>query len=105
VSASVDDEVEIDIVEVPLPGEEIVAGLNEAVAPAGSPEADSEIPLEKPPETAVVIWLLAPPPAVTESDVGDAEIVKSGWAAVDETVTVFVVVFDPPEFETVSETV
>ena len=103
-SAGVDDEVEIDIVEVPLPGEEIVAGLNEAVAPAGSPEADSEIPLEKPPETAVVIWLLAPPPAVTERYVGDAEIVKS-TGPVEETVTVSVVVFDPPEFETVSETV
>ena len=41
-------------VDVPAPGAAIVLGLNVAVAPLGSPLADSEIALLKPPTTAVV---------------------------------------------------
>src|SRR4051812_28344467 len=69
-------------VELPAPGAAIEAGLKEAVTPAGRPEAESEMALLKPPETAVVIVEVPVPPCATETEVGEAEIVKSGVTVV-----------------------
>jgi hypothetical protein len=69
-------------VELPAPGAPIEDGLKEAVTPAGRPEAESEMALLKPPETAVVIVELPVPPCATETAAGAAEIVKSGVVVV-----------------------
>jgi hypothetical protein len=83
-------------VEVPDPGAARDAGLNAAVAPAGSPEALRARAELKPPETAVVIVLVPLTPLavrVTETDAGEAEIVNAG--AVTVSVTVAVCVSEP----------
>ena len=69
---------EIDIVEEPLPGAAIEVGLKLTVAPLGAPLALSETALLKPPETVVLIVELPAAPCAIETDVGDAEIAKSG---------------------------
>jgi hypothetical protein len=84
-------------VEEPEPGAAIEVGLKAAVAPVGSPDAESEIALLKPPDTAVVTVVVPKEPCTAETDVGEAKIVKSGVAAavtVNDTVVVWVV--DPP---------
>src|SRR5260370_907940 len=70
-------------VEVPEPGAAIGFVLKEAVTPAGRPEADSEMALLKPPETAVVTVAVPVDPCTTETEPGDAEIVKSGVVTTD----------------------
>ncbi len=65
-------------VELPEPGAAIDAGLKEAVTPAGSPLAESEIAELKPPETVVEIVLLPEPPCAIEMLAGEALSVKSG---------------------------
>jgi hypothetical protein len=52
--------------------------LNVTVTPAGWPEAESETALLKPPETVVEIVDAPDEPCTTETDVGDAEMAKSG---------------------------
>ena len=81
-------------VEDPEPGAEIDAGLNEAEAFAGSPDTLRAIAELKPPETVVVILLVPLAPWATETEVGEAEIVKAG--AVTVSVTVDVWVMPPP---------
>ena len=76
----------IVIVELPFPGAGMEVGLKVAVAPEGSPEAESAIELLKPPLTAVVMvdvpWL----PCAMLSDAGDAVIVNVGAVTVRVTV-------------------
>ena len=65
-------------VEEPEPGAAIGLGLKPTVTPVGWPEADSEMELLKPPETAVVTVEVPLLPWATEIAAGEAEIVKSG---------------------------
>ena len=65
-------------VELPDPGAAIDAGLNDAVTPDGSPEAESETAELKPPETVVEMVVVLVPPRVTETVAGDALTAKSG---------------------------
>src|ERR1051326_5385830 len=67
-------------VEEPEPGAAMDVGENVTLAPAGTPLAEREMALLNPPETAVVIGELPDVPCKSESDVGLAEIVKSGVA-------------------------
>jgi hypothetical protein len=82
-------------VELPDPGAAMEVGLNEAVTPAGSPLAESEIAELKPPETVVETVLLPEPPCATETLVGEALIVKLG-DAVAETEREIVVLWETP---------
>lgn len=65
-------------VEVPEPGAAIDVGLNVTVTPVGWPVADNAIAESKPPETAVVIVDAPLLPCTTETEAGEAEIVKVG---------------------------
>ena len=78
---AVDDATAIVIVDEPDPGAAIDVGLKETVTPDGWPEAESATALLNPPETAVEIVEVPFPPCATETDVGDAAIVKFGVAA------------------------
>ena len=66
------------IVDVPEPGAAYEAGENEAVAPAGSPDAESATDELNPPETADVIVLVAGDPGATVADEGEALKLKFG---------------------------
>jgi hypothetical protein len=77
-------------VEAPEPGAFMDAALNAAVAPAGSPDALREMVESKPPDTAVVIVLFPFEPWATETEVGEAVIVKAGTVTVKVTVVLFV---------------
>ena len=69
------------MVEVPDPGAEIDVGAKLTLTPPGSPLADKVIAELKLPETAVVIVEVSPlPPRATVTEVGDAEMVKLGFA-------------------------
>lgn len=70
-----------DNVEVPEPGAAIEVGLKVAVTPVGAPLAVNAIAELKPPETAVVIVELPLLPCTTETEVGEAPIVKAGTGA------------------------
>src|SRR5258708_1941700 len=65
-------------VELPAPGAAIEVGLKAAVTPEGRPEADRAMALLKPPETVVVTVVVPVEPCTTETEPGEAEIVKSG---------------------------
>jgi hypothetical protein len=75
--------VEADVcnVNVDEPPEFTEVGLNDAVAPLGRPEADSDTDCAEPDVTAVEMVDVAEPPAVTVADDGLAEIEKSFVAA------------------------
>ena len=77
-------------VDDPEPGAGIDAGPNEAVAPAGSPDALRPIAELKPPETVVAIVLVPLAPCATDTDAGEAEMVNDGGATVNDTVVVCV---------------
>jgi len=61
----------------------VLVGLNEAVTPVGSPDAESVTLPEKPPAgtTVIVLWPL--PPCCTLTLAGDAESVKLGGGGWD----------------------
>ncbi len=87
-------------VEVPDPGAAMEAGLRLAVTPVGAPEADKAMAEVKPPETAVVMVDLPLLPCATETDVGEAEMVKAGVVdevTVSETVAVCVIPSPAPD--------
>jgi hypothetical protein len=65
-------------VDEPEPGAAIEDGLKDTVTPAGAPLADSATALLKPPETVVETVDEPELPCTTETDVGEAAIVKSG---------------------------
>ena len=69
---------DVAMVSVEEPPEEIVAGLNVAVAPAGRPEADSVIDCAAPEVIAVLIVVVAEAPGCTEPDAGFSATEKSG---------------------------
>ena len=85
------------IVEVPEPGAAMDVGLKLTVTPLGWPVADKAIAESKPPETPVVIVDVPRLPCTTETEVGEAEMVKLALAgAVTVRVTVDVCVMPPP---------
>ena len=95
--ATAEEATAIVIVDEPEPGAAIEAGLKDTVTPAGWPEAERAIAELNPPETDVETVEVPELPCTTETDVGEAEIVKFGTGAavtVSETDVVWVV--DPP---------
>jgi hypothetical protein len=87
------------MVDVPEPGAAMDVGLKLTVTPVGWPVAVKAIAEEKPPETAVVIVDVPLLPSTTETDVGEAEMVKLGLATVvtvSETAVVSVVLPEVP---------
>lgn len=89
----------IVMVEVPEPGAAMDVGLKLTVTPVGWPDADKAIAELKPPETAVVIVDVPLLPSTTETEVGEAEMVKAGTGAevtVSETEVVSVVLPEVP---------
>ncbi len=66
------------MVEVPEPGAAMEVGLKLTVTPAGWPVADKAIAELKPPDTAVVMVDVPLFPCTTETEVGEAEMVKLG---------------------------
>ena len=76
------DEVAVSVrVEDPEPGAAIDAGLKLALTPEGRPDADNDTAALKPPETVVEMVELPEVPCVTETDVGEALMVKFGVGA------------------------
>lgn len=89
-------------VEVPDPGAAIDDGLNVAVSPLPSPDADRLIAELKLPEAAVVIFVVPELPRLIVNDVGEAETVNAtGFDEVTVSVIVAVFVAPPPEPVTV----
>ena len=89
----------IVIVDVPEPGAAMDVGLKLTVTPVGWPLADKAIAELKPPETVVVTVEVPLLPCTTETEVGEAEMVKAGLAAevtVSETVVVCVMLSPVP---------
>src|SRR5271167_3952318 len=85
------------IVELPVPGAGMLAGLKFTVVPDGAPELDRLIELLKPPLIAVVIVEVPWFPCATLSEAGEAEIVKVGCCcAVTVSVTVVFCWMPPP---------
>ena len=82
------------MVDVPDPGAAIDVGLKETVTPDGMPLADSAMAELKPPETAVLTVHVPVWPATTETEVGEADMVKA--AALTVRVTDVVCVTPPP---------
>lgn len=66
------------MVEVPEPGAAMDVGLKLTPTPVGWPAADKAIAELNPPETAVVIVDVPLLPCTTETEVGEAEMVKLG---------------------------
>lgn len=66
------------IVDAPEPGAAMDVGLKVTVTPVGWPVADNAIAESKPPEIAVVIVEVPLLPCTTETEEGDAEMVKLG---------------------------
>ncbi len=66
------------MVEVPEPGAAMGVGLKLTVTPVGWPLAVKAMAELKPPEAAVVIVEVPLLPCTTETDVGEAEMVKLG---------------------------
>jgi len=65
-------------VEVPEPGTAMDAGLKPTVTPVGWPLAVKAIAESNPPETAVVMVEVPLLPCTTETEVGEADMVKAG---------------------------
>jgi hypothetical protein len=90
------------IVEVPEPGAAMDVELKPTVTPLGWPLADKAIAELNPPERVVVIVDVPLLPCTTETEVGEAEMVKlAGAEAVTVSVTVVCCVMPSPEPVTV----
>ena len=70
-------------VDEPEPGAAMDVGLKVRVIPDGTPDAERATAELKPPETVVVTVDDPLLPTFTESDDGDAEMVKAGVCVVD----------------------
>jgi hypothetical protein len=66
------------MVELPEPGAAMEVGLKVTVTPAGWPAADKATAESKPPETPVVMVDVPLLPCTTETEAGEAEMVKLG---------------------------
>ena len=84
------------MVELPEPGAAIDAGLKLTVTPAGWPDAVKAMAELKPPEIPVVIVDVPLPPWTTETDPGEAEMVKSGLVDVGASALINPVPFGLP---------
>jgi hypothetical protein len=85
------------MVELPEPGAAMDAGLKPTVTPVGCPVADNATAELKPPEMATVTVDEPLLPSATDSEAGDAEMVKLGVAAgFTVNVTVVECVSPPP---------
>jgi len=87
------------MVEAPEPGAAMDVGLKLTVTPVGWPLAVKAIAESKPPDTLVVIVEVPLLPCTTETEVGEAEIVKAGLAVavtVSDTAVVSVVLPEVP---------
>lgn len=73
----------IVMVEVPEPGAAMDVGLKLTVTPVGWPVAVKATAASNPPEIAVVIVDVPLLPCTTETEVGEAEIVKLGVGDVE----------------------
>ena len=73
-----DEDTVMVMVEVPEPGAAMDVGLKLTVTPAGWPDADMAMAELKPPDTAVVMVDVPLFPCTTETEVGEAEMVKFG---------------------------
>lgn len=69
--------------EVPEPGAAMEVGLKLTVTPAGAPDAVRATAELNPPETVVVMVEVPLLPAATETEAGEAEMVKAGVCDVD----------------------
>jgi len=78
VPVAVDEATAKDIVDVPDPGAAIELGLKLTVTPVGWPEAVKAIAESNPPNTLVVIVDEPLLPCATDTEPGEAEIVKLG---------------------------
>ena len=88
--------------EVPEPGAAIDAGVKLTVTPVGCPVADKATAELNPPEIATVTVDEPLLPCSTDTEPGDAEMVKSGVVAgVTVNVTVVECISPPPEPVTV----
>ena len=76
VPVAVDEATVIVIVEVPVPVIEV--GLKPMVTPVGWPVAVKETAESKPPVTALVIVEVPELPCTTDTEVGEAEMLKPG---------------------------
>ena len=85
------------MVEVPEPGAAMDVGLKLTVTPVGWPVADKAIAELKPPETAVVIVDVPLLPCTTETEVGEAEMVKLGDVDVPASALIRPVPFGLPQ--------
>lgn len=87
---------------MPEPGDGIDAGLKLTVTPAGCPVADKATAELNPPDMATPIVEVPLFPTPTDSEAGDAEMVKLGAAAgVTVNVTVVECISPPPDPVTV----
>jgi hypothetical protein len=87
----------IVMVEVPEPGAAIEVGLKLTVTPVGWPVADKAIAESKPSKMAVVIVDVPLLPCTTETEVGEAEIVKFGDGDVAVSASIRPVPFGLPQ--------
>lgn len=85
------------IAEVPAPGAAMDVGLKLTVTPEGWPLADKATAELNPPDTAVVIVDEPLPPCNTESEPGDAEMVKLGVVEVGASALISPVPFGLPQ--------
>ena len=67
------------MIDVPAPG--IDVGLNPTMTPVGCPDAVNATAELKPPVTELVIVDVPELPSATDTEVGDAEMLKPGAAA------------------------
>ena len=85
------------MVEVPEPGAAMDAGLKLTVTPVGWPDAVKAMAELKPPETVVVIVDEPFPPWTTETEAGEAEMVKLGVVEVGAKALIKPVPFGLPQ--------
>ena len=82
---------------MPEPGAATDAGLNATVTPVGSPLAVSAIAEFRPPETAVVMVEVPELPCATDTEVGEADRVKSAGVGVPVSASIWPTPFGLPQ--------
>lgn len=85
------------MVEVPEPGAAIDVGLKLTLTPAGWPVADRATAELNPPETAVAIVDVPLPLWTTDTELGEAEMVKLGVVVVGARALISPVPFGLPQ--------